>query len=58
MNDYSLNSVSDFSINGDIQDGNGHNNNREIMKKYQFVFENNLKVPKTKKRAKSKAARK
>lgn len=60
-------SVSDCSINGDIQDnsaggGCGNkksgDNNREIMKRYQFVFENNLKLPKTKKRAKSKCANK
>ena len=68
INDYSPNSVSDCSINGDIQehnninnkrsDSSNSNNNREIMKKYQFVFENNLKLPKTKKRAKSKGAKK
>ena len=63
INECSCNSVSDWSVNGDGQDNNGGGNNkrsdnREIMKRYQFVFENNLKIPKTKKRAKSKCANK
>ena len=63
MNEGSFNSVSDCSINGDVHDnsggcGNKRSDNREIMKRYQFVFENNLKLPKTKKRAKSKCANK
>jgi hypothetical protein len=60
VNDNSFNSVGDLLINGDVQESKQENNsiNKDIMKKYKFVFENNLKVPKCKRRAKSKNTRK
>lgn len=60
VNDNSFNSVGDISIDGEVQEMKQENSviNRDIMKKYKFVFENNLKVPKYKRRAKSKNSKK
>ena len=60
VNDNSFNSVGDLLINADVQETKQENNaiNKDIMKKYKFVFENNLKIPKCKRRSKSKNTKK